>query len=134
MWTLSLTTYQRLLKSRGPNSLDGLSDFWFETIPNSLPPSILNGSQDLTSLYVSISKNFLAPFSDLHLKLNSSATSNIPPVTCIISDGFTVGQVCCSDRGSRAQNPNCNVLHYLRPRLNGHYAASNSQGQRHHTT
>ena len=134
MWTLSLTTYQHLLKSRGPNSLDGLSDFRFETIPDSLPPSLLNVSQDLISLCVSISKNFLAPFSDLLLKLNSSATSNIPPVSCIISDGFTVGQVCCSDRCSRTQNSNCNVLHYLCPWLNGHYAVSNSQGQRHHAT
>ena len=31
--------------------------------------------------------NFLAPFSNLLVKLNT-ATSNNPPVTCIISDGF----------------------------------------------
>ncbi|GMY30137.1 7-deoxyloganetin glucosyltransferase-like isoform X2 [Fagus crenata] len=72
---------------RGPNSLDGLSDFRFETIPDNLPSSDPNATQDLPSLCVSILKNFLAPFSDLLVKLNTAA-SNIPPVTCIISDGF----------------------------------------------
>uniref|UniRef100_A0A2N9F6J5 Glycosyltransferase n=1 Tax=Fagus sylvatica TaxID=28930 RepID=A0A2N9F6J5_FAGSY len=79
--------HQRFLNSRGPNSLDGLSDFQFETIPDSLPPSDLNATQDLPSLCNSIMKNFLAPFSDLLVKLNG-ATSKNPPVTCIISDGF----------------------------------------------
>uniref|UniRef100_A0A2N9EWU9 Glycosyltransferase n=1 Tax=Fagus sylvatica TaxID=28930 RepID=A0A2N9EWU9_FAGSY len=79
--------HQRFLKSRGPNSLDGLSDFRFETIPDNLPSSDPNATQDLPSLCVSILKNFLAPFSDLLVKLNTAA-SNIPPVTCIISDGF----------------------------------------------
>ena len=81
--------HQRFLKSRGPNSLDGLSDFRFETIPDNLPSSDPNPNvtQDLPSLCVSILKNFLAPFSDLLVKLNTAA-SNIPPVTCIISDGF----------------------------------------------
>jgi hypothetical protein len=79
--------HQRFLKTRGLNSLDGLSDFRFETIPDSLPPSDLNITQDIPSLCVSIMKNFLAPFSDLLMKLNSATSSN-PPVTCIISDGF----------------------------------------------
>nr|POE84211.1 udp-glycosyltransferase 85c2 [Quercus suber] len=46
-----------------------------------------DATQDLHSLCDSIMKNFLAPFSHLLSKLNN-ATSNIPPVTCIISDGF----------------------------------------------
>ncbi|KAK9984532.1 hypothetical protein SO802_034057 [Lithocarpus litseifolius] len=79
--------HQRFLKFRGPNSLDGLSDFRFETIPDNLPPSDPNASQDVSSLFNSIMKNFLASFSNLLVKLNS-ATSNVPPVTCIISDGF----------------------------------------------
>ncbi|KAM3693581.1 hypothetical protein ACJW31_08G178500 [Castanea mollissima] len=79
--------HERFLKFSGPNSLDGLSDFRFETIPDNLPPSDPNASQDLSSLGNSIMKNFLAPFSNLLVKLNS-ATSNVPPVTCIISDGF----------------------------------------------
>ena len=81
--------HQRFLKSRGPNSLDGLLDFQFKTIPDSIPSSDSNATQDTDAISKSISENFLAPFSDLLLKLNSIATSsNNPPVTCIISDGF----------------------------------------------
>jgi hypothetical protein len=84
--------HQRFLKSGGPNSLDGLPDFQFKSIPDGLPPSDSNATQDLPSLADSIMKNFLAPFSDFLVKLHT-ATSNNPPVTCIISDGlmpFTV--------------------------------------------
>ncbi|KAB1208758.1 UDP-glycosyltransferase 85A2 [Morella rubra] len=81
--------HQRFLKSGGPNSLDGLPDFRFETIPDSLPPSDINASQDLASVCESIMKNFLAPFSNLLVKLNTATSDNSsPPVTSIISDGF----------------------------------------------
>ena len=72
--------HKRLLSSRGPNSLDGLPDFRFETIPDGLPPSDVDATQDIPSLCVSITNNFLAPFCDLITKLND------PPVTCIVSD------------------------------------------------
>ncbi|KAG5526034.1 hypothetical protein RHGRI_032356 [Rhododendron griersonianum] len=32
--------HRRLLKSRGPHSLDGLPDFRYETIPDGLPPTV----------------------------------------------------------------------------------------------
>ncbi|KAB1219569.1 UDP-glycosyltransferase 85A2 [Morella rubra] len=82
--------HRRLLKSGGPNSLDGLPDFRFESIPDGLPPSDINSPQDCASLCDSIMKNFLAPFSDLLVKLNTptSDSTSTPPVTCIISDGF----------------------------------------------
>lgn len=76
--------HRRLLKSRGPNSLDGLPDFHFETIPDGLPPSDANATQDIPSLCDSTSKTCLVPFRDLLANLNSS--NIIPPVTCIISD------------------------------------------------
>ncbi|CAL8997392.1 unnamed protein product [Prunus brigantina] len=76
---------KRLLKSRGPNSLDGLPSFQFETIPDGLPPSDDNATQDIPSLCLSTSKNCLAPFRDLLSKLNSLPHS--PPVTCLVSDG-----------------------------------------------
>ncbi|XP_059459406.1 7-deoxyloganetin glucosyltransferase-like [Corylus avellana] len=79
--------HQRFLKSGGPNSLDGLPDFQFKTIQDSLPPSDSNATQALPSLADSVMKNFLAPFSDFLVKLNTT-TSNNPPVTCIVSDGF----------------------------------------------
>ncbi|KAL0014171.1 hypothetical protein SO802_001240 [Lithocarpus litseifolius] len=84
--------HQRFMKSRGLNSFDGLPDFGFETIPDGLPPSDNNATQDIPSLCESIMNNFLAPFSDLLVKLNS-ATSDNPPVTCIVADAnmlFTI--------------------------------------------
>ncbi|GLT26071.1 hypothetical protein SLA2020_011580 [Shorea laevis] len=77
--------HQRLLKSRGPNALDGLPDFRFKTIPDGLPPPDIEGTQDIPSLCDSTSKNCLAPFRELLARLNSSA--QCPLVTCIISDG-----------------------------------------------
>lgn len=79
--------HQRYLKTGGPNSLDGLPDFQFKTIPDSLPPSDSNATQDLDALSESIMRNLLGPFSDLLVKLNTATPNNLP-VTCIISDGF----------------------------------------------
>ncbi|KAF2294100.1 hypothetical protein GH714_007495 [Hevea brasiliensis] len=77
---------RRLLKSRGSNSLPGLPDFVFETIPDGLPPTDADASQDIASLVEATSTNCLVPFRELLAKLNSS--SDIPPVSCIISDGY----------------------------------------------
>ncbi|XP_059446938.1 7-deoxyloganetin glucosyltransferase-like [Corylus avellana] len=79
--------HMRLLRSRGPDSLDGLPDFRFKTIPDGLPPSDADVSQDVPSLCDSTSKNCLAPLCNLLSKLNDTSSSNEPPVTCIVSDG-----------------------------------------------
>jgi hypothetical protein len=81
--------HKHFLKSLGPNSLDGLPDFRFEAIPDSLPDSN-EDTQDITLLAESLRKNFLAPFQALLAKLNNDAieTSSNPPVTSIVSDGF----------------------------------------------
>ncbi|KAM5580249.1 hypothetical protein ABKV19_009810 [Rosa sericea] len=78
--------HKRFLKSLGPNSLDGFPDFQFETIPDGLPDSNEDATQDIALLCDSVRKNFLAPFRDLLIKLNNTQTN--PPVTCIVSDGF----------------------------------------------
>ncbi|XVF01562.1 hypothetical protein REPUB_Repub04eG0099900 [Reevesia pubescens] len=78
--------HKRLLRSRGPNSLDGLPNFCFETIPDGLPPSDVDATQDITSLCVSVAENCIEPFRDLLSKLNDSASSNVPQVTCVVSD------------------------------------------------
>ncbi|XP_002513937.2 7-deoxyloganetin glucosyltransferase [Ricinus communis] len=79
--------HQRLLKSRGPDSLNGLPSFRFETIPDGLPSSEnANSTQDVPSLCYSTKRNCLAPFRYLLSKLNNSASSNVPPVTCIVFD------------------------------------------------
>ncbi|CAL8138709.1 unnamed protein product [Prunus armeniaca] len=83
--------HKRFLRSLGPNSLDGLPDFQFEAIPDSLPDSDEDATQDVTLLCESVRKqNLLAPFLALLAKLNNDAisTSTNPPVTCIVSDGF----------------------------------------------
>ncbi|BBH02140.1 UDP-glucosyl transferase 85A3, partial [Prunus dulcis] len=94
--------HRRFLKSLGPDFLDGLPDFRFETIPDGLPESDKDATQDPTLLCESF-RNFLiffkqsscritfqqilAPFLELLVKLNETASS-VPPVTCIVSDGF----------------------------------------------
>jgi hypothetical protein len=75
----------RLIRSNGPDYIKGLSDFRFETIPDGLPPSDRDATQDVPALCDSTRRNCLAPFKELVLKLNS--LSEVPPVTCIVSDG-----------------------------------------------
>ncbi|ONI35171.1 hypothetical protein PRUPE_1G520200 [Prunus persica] len=77
--------HKRLLKSRGPNSLDGFPSFRFETIPDGLPPTDANATQDIPSLCDSTRKRGLPYFRDLLSKLNSSP--DCPPVSCVVSDG-----------------------------------------------
>ncbi|XP_047342089.1 7-deoxyloganetin glucosyltransferase-like [Impatiens glandulifera] len=76
--------HRRLLKSRGPHSLDGLETFRFETIPDGLPESDVNATQDITSLCKSTTHTCLAPFKHLLSKIRDAGA---PPTTCIISDG-----------------------------------------------
>ncbi|KAJ4715060.1 Glycosyltransferase [Melia azedarach] len=64
----------KLLHSRG-----------FHTIPDGLPPSDRDTTQDIPSLCASIRRTCLAAFLELLANLNSSA--DVPPVTCVVSDG-----------------------------------------------
>nr|DAD21982.1 TPA_asm: hypothetical protein HUJ06_023445 [Nelumbo nucifera] len=77
--------YQRLVSSRGPESVKGLNDFRFESIPDGLPPDNKRGILDLPALCRSMPRNCVVPFHNLVRMLNSSP--DMPPVTCIISDG-----------------------------------------------
>ncbi|KAB2082962.1 hypothetical protein ES319_A05G233600v1 [Gossypium barbadense] len=80
--------HKRILKSRGPDALNGLPSFRFETIPDGLPPTDVDATQDIPSLCNSTSKTCLPHFKQLLRKLNDSAsTSKVPPVSCIVSDG-----------------------------------------------
>ena len=85
--TLVNTEYnhRRLVPSRGQDAVKGLPDFRFETIPDGLPPSDRDASQDIPALCDSTRKTFLTPFKGLLAKIKSSP--EVPPVTCIISDG-----------------------------------------------
>ncbi|XP_048327756.1 7-deoxyloganetin glucosyltransferase [Ziziphus jujuba] len=78
--------HKRFLKSLGPDSLQGLPDFRFETIPDGLPPSDNDTTQDVFALCRAVQENMLAPFRDLLKRLNDNGNSNMPPVTSIVSD------------------------------------------------
>ncbi|KAK1314688.1 UDP-glycosyltransferase 85A2 [Acorus calamus] len=78
--------HNRLLRSRGPNSLNGTDGFSFETIPDGLPPSDQDATQNIPDLCDSITKNIVGPFRDLLCRLNN-VSSDAPPVTHIVSDG-----------------------------------------------
>ncbi|WVY94629.1 hypothetical protein V8G54_033717 [Vigna mungo] len=77
--------HRRLLKSRGPDALNGLSDFHFEAIPDGLPPTDMDATQCILALCDSTRKNSLLPLCNLISKLNHS--HHTPPVTFILSDG-----------------------------------------------
>ncbi|KAI8550357.1 hypothetical protein RHMOL_Rhmol06G0099500 [Rhododendron molle] len=79
--------HKRLEKSQGLDSLTGVPTFRFEAIPDGLPESDPDSTQDIRSLCESCGKNCLVPFKDLLSKLNNTTSSNVPPVTCIVSDG-----------------------------------------------
>lgn len=78
--------HQRLLNSRGSDSLQGLQDFRFESIPDGLPPpEDVNATQDIPSLCISMRYTCYEPFKNLLNKLNDSG--EVPPVSCIVADG-----------------------------------------------
>ncbi|KAI5324655.1 hypothetical protein L3X38_033728 [Prunus dulcis] len=79
--------HRRLIRSKGPNSVKGLPDFQFETIPDGLPPSDKDATQDVPAICDSTRKTCLGPFKEPVAKINSS--SQVPQVTCIVADGVT---------------------------------------------
>jgi len=80
--------HKRLLRSRGPSALDGLPSFRFRTIPDGLPPSDADATQDVPTLCRSSRDLCLPYFRNLLQTLDEeSATSGSPPVSCVVSDG-----------------------------------------------
>ncbi|KAK9157095.1 hypothetical protein Scep_003669 [Stephania cephalantha] len=76
--------HKRLMKSRGPDSVEGLPDFRFETIPDGLPPTDNDDvTQDIPTLCYYTSETCLGPFRGLANKLNHTN-----PITCIVSDSI----------------------------------------------
>ncbi|KAL2945453.1 7-deoxyloganetin glucosyltransferase [Bienertia sinuspersici] len=86
--------HRRLLRSRGANSLDALpASFRFEAIPDGIPASNLDATQDVPSLLHAVLNNLLQPFKELLTKLDNNNNNNdngpssdSPPVTFILSD------------------------------------------------
>ncbi|KAF5207895.1 Udp-glycosyltransferase 85a4, partial [Thalictrum thalictroides] len=81
--------HRKVLNSRGPDSLNGLPDFRFETIPDGLPPCDINATQELVPLCMAAKNNFLDPFRKLIDRLNKeSGDSGTSRVTCIVADAI----------------------------------------------
>lgn len=77
--------HKRFLKSGALQSLENLGGFRFETIPDGLPPSDANATQDVPALCRAIiQNNMLPPFHNLLTKLNAGTHQ----VTSMLSDGF----------------------------------------------
>lgn len=76
--------HRRLLRSRGAGALDGLPGFRFATIPDGLPPSDADATQDVPSLCRSTEETCLPHFRALLADLNASPDA--PPVTCVVGD------------------------------------------------
>ncbi|KAJ0728196.1 putative 7-deoxyloganetin glucosyltransferase [Helianthus annuus] len=77
--------HRRLVRAKGPESVKGLPDFWFKTIPDGMPHSDQDATQDVPMLCDMIRKTCLGPFKELLCRLNSS--DGVPPVSCVIGDG-----------------------------------------------
>ncbi|KAI5406906.1 hypothetical protein KIW84_053244, partial [Lathyrus oleraceus] len=78
--------HKRLIKSLGEEFVKGLPDFQFETIPDGLPESDKDATQDVEPLCEAVRKNCYAPFKELVIKLN---TSSPYPITCVVADGVS---------------------------------------------
>ncbi|KAK6945752.1 hypothetical protein RJ641_013296 [Dillenia turbinata] len=78
---------QRLINSRGLDldSLNRFNGFRFATVTDGLPPTNTRALNDLPALCINMPIHTLNSFRDLIIRLNSSP--DIPPVTCIVSDG-----------------------------------------------
>ncbi|KAG8059125.1 hypothetical protein GUJ93_ZPchr0002g23766 [Zizania palustris] len=77
--------HRRLIRSRGPGAVAGLPGFRFATIPDGLPESDADATQDPASLCYSTMTTCLPHFSGLLADLNR--TPGIPKVTCVVADG-----------------------------------------------
>ncbi|CAI0474389.1 unnamed protein product [Linum tenue] len=78
--------HRRLVRTGGPEAVKGLPDFQFQAIPDGLPPSDIDATQDPAALCYATQNYCLEPFLELIDKLKSSP-DDIPPVSCIVSDG-----------------------------------------------
>ncbi|CAN6227632.1 unnamed protein product [Urochloa humidicola] len=79
--------HRRLLRSRGPDALNGVPGFHFAAIPDGLPPSDADATQDPPSICYSTMTTCLPHLLTLLAGLNAPR-SGTPPVTCLVVDGI----------------------------------------------
>jgi UDP:flavonoid glycosyltransferase YjiC (YdhE family) len=77
--------HRRLLQSRGPEALDGIPRFRYAAIPDGLPASDADATQDVPALCYSTMTTCLPHLLSLLRKLNNEG--DVPPVTCLVVDG-----------------------------------------------
>uniref|UniRef100_A0A453BSJ1 Glycosyltransferase N-terminal domain-containing protein n=1 Tax=Aegilops tauschii subsp. strangulata TaxID=200361 RepID=A0A453BSJ1_AEGTS len=78
--------HRRLLRSRGAGALDGVPGFRFAAIPDGLPSSDADATQDVPALCNSTMTTCLPHLLALLARLNDPV-SGVPPVTCLVVDG-----------------------------------------------
>jgi hypothetical protein len=76
--------HRRLIRSRGLQAIAGLPGFRFATIPDGLPHSDADATQDPAWLCDSTMKTCLPHLKSLLDRLNSDGA--VPPVTCVVAD------------------------------------------------
>ncbi|OWM90009.1 hypothetical protein CDL15_Pgr026922 [Punica granatum] len=91
--------HSRLLRlaQGGSTYLDRLPpDFQFVVIPDGLPPSESDATQDLKTMCDSVRHRLVAPVCSLIGDLNERAASDptLPRVSCIVADGFMTFSAC----------------------------------------
>ncbi|KAF5201017.1 Udp-glycosyltransferase 85a7 [Thalictrum thalictroides] len=78
--------YNRLIRSNGIDSVKGLPDFKFETIPDGTPPpSNPDATQNVPLVCDSLRNTCFGPFKQLLEKLIND--DDVPAVSCVIADG-----------------------------------------------
>ncbi|XP_037475257.1 7-deoxyloganetin glucosyltransferase-like [Triticum dicoccoides] len=77
---------RRLVRSRGPDAITGLPDFRFATIPDGMPLSDADATQDPESLCYSTMTTCLPHLKNLLHDLNNK--SGTPLVRCVVADGL----------------------------------------------
>ncbi|KAM7505164.1 hypothetical protein LguiB_004068 [Lonicera macranthoides] len=97
--TFILTHHQHnsILASRGSHALDGLPDFRFVVVPLDVPPPSADRApaEYFASIRTAVREGFLPLFGEVLGKLNGS--SNMPPVTCVVSDGVMTQSVVAAE-------------------------------------
>ncbi|XP_030528292.1 7-deoxyloganetin glucosyltransferase-like [Rhodamnia argentea] len=79
--------HRRLVRTQGLELADGTSSgFRFLAIPDGIPPSDADATQDLEALSDATRKYLVGPLCDLLSSLASD--SSVPPATRVVSDGF----------------------------------------------
>ncbi|KAL6634616.1 hypothetical protein ACP70R_027287 [Stipagrostis hirtigluma subsp. patula] len=78
--------HSRLVRSRGADAVAGLPGFRFATIPDGLPYSDADATQDPASICQSTMTTCLPHMISLLAGLNRAGGDGVPPVTCVVAD------------------------------------------------